>query len=272
MFYFEVNTMKITSVRKGKGAFYIVHFDNKDRVRVSEDLLVSYRLFKDRELTDDEFIEIKRKAGFDIGFQLAMNHISYQLRSEKEVRIFLKGKEVALPDVDAIIDRLKELQVLDDDNYAKSYVRTKMRLNDKGPQVIKRELIGKGISADKIEQALDLYLPEIQEELALHAAEKVIRQTHGKSHRELLDKIRQNLFKKGFSNDIIQSIMDQLDLEVDQEDEWEALTKEGTKQMRRLNNKDQRTKVTKIKQKLFQKGFSSDMIQKFIDEEVSDGE
>ncbi len=261
--------IKITSVQKSKSTFYRVYFDNKESLRVSEDMLVNYRLLKDREFSEKEFYEIKKKIGYDIGLQLAMNYISYQLRSEKEVRTYLKGKEIDPADCDLVVSRLKELQVLDDSNYAKSYIRTQLRLNDKGPQVLKRDLVTKGIAMEKIAEALELYTPELQTELAEHAAQKVIKKTHGKSHRELLDKIRQNLLQKGFSSDVIRNTMEQLDLKIDEDAEWEALCKEGRKQLRRLNHKTSQQKRTTIKQKLYQKGFSFDLIQRFIDEEVN---
>jgi len=61
--------------------------------------------------------------------------------------------------------------------------------------------------------------------------------------------------------------MEEIPNEKDDEEEWEALQKEGTKLVRR-----HRTDKQKIKQKLYQKGFDFDLIQRFIDEEVIDGD
>ena len=41
-----------------------------------------------------------------------MNYISYQLRSEKEVRTYLKDKEINLEDRHLVVQRLKELNLL----------------------------------------------------------------------------------------------------------------------------------------------------------------
>ena len=73
-----------------------------------------------------------------------MNYISYQLRSEKEVRTYLKDKEINLEDRHLVVQRLKELNLLDDRTYGESYLRTQIRLGDKGPSVISHQLKQKG--------------------------------------------------------------------------------------------------------------------------------
>ncbi len=63
-----------------------------------------------------------------------MNYLSYQLRSEKEIRTYLKEKEILQEDRNKIVARLKELDLVDDLVYGESYVRTNIRLSDKGPK------------------------------------------------------------------------------------------------------------------------------------------
>lgn len=263
---------KVINVRKGKRIYYQVAFDNGEKIRLSEDLLVRFRLLKGTELSTERLQELKEEASFDYGLQEALNYISYQLRSEKEVRTYLKDKEIPLADRHKIVGRLKELGVLDDEVYAESFVRTQMRLSDKGPKNVEQELKKRGISEEIILLALELYLPEIQLENAAKAAEKTIRQTHGKSHRETLQKIRLNLIKKGHLSAVVTEAMDRLDLAMDEEAEWEVLRKEGKKILRRDRSKGSAKKKMKLKQKLYQKGFASDLIERFVDEEVIDEE
>ncbi len=52
--------MKVTKVLKDKGDFYQIYFDNKQKIRVSEDLLVRFRLLKDSEIDEETFQELKR--------------------------------------------------------------------------------------------------------------------------------------------------------------------------------------------------------------------
>lgn len=130
----------IIRISKGKGPFYEVATSEGETLRVSEDLLVRFRLLKGKELSEEELKEIKKSAGFDLGLQQAMNYISYQLRSEMEVRTYLKDKEIEKQDRDLVVERLKELNLIDDKNYGESYIRTQVRMSDKGPVVISQQL------------------------------------------------------------------------------------------------------------------------------------
>ena len=59
-----------------------------------EDTIIKYMVFKDKEFTCEEFDEILvSEANFN-ALNSALNFISYQLRSEKEVINHLKKKEI----------------------------------------------------------------------------------------------------------------------------------------------------------------------------------
>lgn len=260
----------VTSIRKLKGTFYQVTIDHQEKIKVSEDLLVRFRLLKGSELTEEQMADVKEQASYDFGLQEALNYISYQLRTEKEVRTYLQNKEIPLEDRHKIVARLKELGVLNDQTYAVSYVRTQIRLSDKGPANLTQQLRKKGVQDDLIAEAMALYTPELQAEIAANTAVKGLKKIRGKSHHETLQKLRLNLIKKGFNQDIAQQAIEGLDYEIDESQEWETLQKEGQKLLKRDRSNDSSKKKMKLKQKLYQKGFTVDMIQKFIDEEVLD--
>ncbi|WP_165003325.1 MULTISPECIES: recombination regulator RecX [unclassified Enterococcus] len=254
----------VTRISKGKGPFYRVDLSEGESLRVSEDILVRYRLLKGQELEEETVQEIKKSSGFDFGFQQAMNYLSYQLRSEKEIRTYLKEKEIELEDRNKIVARLKELQLVDDLVYGESYVRTNMRLSDKGPKKLGQQMQQKGLKPEIIEQALSQYTFEDQVETARQAAEKAFGKNHGKSQKELLRKIQQMLMTKGFTQDVIQQAMTTLPQEADQEEEYDFLVKQGEKLWRKNLRFEPRKRNLKVKQSLYQKGFDLDMIQRFI--------
>lgn len=260
----------VVRINKGKNKFYEVVLSNKESLRVSEDMLVRYRLLKDRELSEDEILEIKKKAGFDLGLQWAMNYISYQLRSKKEVRDYLREKEISSEDQQQIIAHLESLHLVDDKIYGESYVRTQMRLSDKGPTQIIQQLKQKGLDEMTIQDVMGLYEKDQQFEVAFHAAEKASRKYKTKSHKETLQKIRLHLMQKGFSAEVISLVLEELPLEKDDDQEQSALQKEGERLLRRHQRLPLAKKRQKIKQGLYQKGFDLDLIQVFLDEELID--
>lgn len=264
--------LSIIRITKDKGPFYQIDFSDGESLKVSEDILVRYRLLKGQELENETIEEIKKNSGFDFGLQQALNYLSYQLRTEKEIRIYLKDKEIGQEDRHKIVDRLKELGLINDLTYGESYVRTNMRLSDKGPKKLAMQMQQKGLTPEIIEQALEQYTFEDQVENAHQTAEKTYNKNYGKSQKELLRNIQQRLMTKGFSSDVIQEAIEALPKETDPE-EYELLVQQGDKLWRKNSRFESKKRKMKVKQSLYQKGFNLEMIQRFIlekEEEISE--
>ncbi len=272
MFEGRESMITVTRISKGKGPFYQVDLSEGDALRVSEDILVRYRLLKGQELTDETLQEIRKSSGFDFGFQQALNYLSYQLRSEKEIRTYLKDKEINLEDRNKIVERLKELDLINDLVYGESFVRTNVRLSDKGPKKLAQQLQQKGLKPEIIEQALFQYPDTDQQTIAMQVAEKLYHKNHGKSHKKLIRKIQQNLLTKGFTQEAIQQAIANLPQEVDQEQEYDLLVTQGEKLWRKNLRFEPKKRKMKVKQSLYQKGFDLEMIQRFITEKEEECE
>lgn len=91
----DVNSSKIS---QGRGPFYKVEFSNGEKLRLSEDTVVRHRLLKGQELEEKTLNEIKQEGKEDMGYQIALNYLSYQLRTEKEIRTYLKDNEIESTD------------------------------------------------------------------------------------------------------------------------------------------------------------------------------
>ena len=95
---------------------------------------------------------------------------------------------------------------------------------------------------------------------------------YGKSHKELIRKIQQNLLTKGFTQEAIQQAIANLPQEVDQEQEYDLLVIQGEKLWRKNLRFEPKKRKMKIKQSLYQKGFDLEMIQRFITEKEEECE
>ncbi|MBV7389884.1 recombination regulator RecX [Enterococcus alishanensis] len=258
--------LTIVKVSKGRGNYYNIEVSNGEKVRVSEDTLIDFRLLKDQEIDQETLTEIKNASRQDIGFQLALNYLSYQLRTEMEIRKYLKDNEIPKEDRHLIVQRLVEMNLLDDENFAESYVRTQMRLGDKGPKILAQKLKQKGISNQLVETTLAKISLSDQQDLALQVANKALKKYRGKSSRETTTKIFQYLLQKGFSGDVIDFAIAELDFSDVIEQESEALINQGEKLWRSNQRFELSKRKQKVKQSLYQKGFQLDQIDTFIRE------
>lgn len=262
----------VKSIRKLKNNHYYLTTESGRKIRVSEDTLVRHRLLKGEEISDQDLLKIEKEAELDIGYQIALSYLNFQLRSEKEIKDQLRKKEISQEGIDYVIPKLRDLKLLDDLVFAESYVRTVMKLQDKGPQQIKQGLIKKGISQENIESALEQFDFDDQEEAAKKLAEKALRKYQSKSHKEQIQKVRQHLFTKGYSGDVINIVMSDLEVEKDEDEEWDLLVIQADKLWRKHQRLDRSKRNQKMKQTLFQKGFDFDQINLYIEEkEMEDG-
>lgn len=254
----------VESIAKEKVNYYKVTLTSGRHFFVSEDILVRYRLLKGTELSDEDIQTVKKQTQLDYGYQQALNYLSYQLRSKKEIRDYLKKQEIDSASSDEIIKRLEGLNLVDDLVYAESYVRTQMRLSDKGPRVLRDKLKQRGIPEMTIEQAMALYAFDGQLEVAVAVAEKAARKYKAHSFSEKNQKIRQYLMTKGFSGDCITEALAALELEKDEEVEADILVIQGDKLWRKNQRFDAKKRKQKVTQSLYQKGFSFDVINEYI--------
>ncbi|MGX6962318.1 recombination regulator RecX [Vagococcus xieshaowenii] len=254
----------VKNVLKEKGPGYTISLSTGESLLVSEDILVRYRLLKNQEISPELVEEIKQAGQQDLGYQMSLNYLSYQLRTEKEVRDYLKEKEINSQDISAIIERLQEVKLVDDQMYAESFVRTQMRLSDKGPTVLKQKLRQKGIKPEVADAALMLYTVSKQEEVASKLAEKTIRKNQNKTFQTQQQKLQQTLMTKGFSQEISRSVLAQITLEKDVDQEEVLLNKEGDKLWRKNARFEPFDRKQKTMQGLMRKGFDYDLIKQFI--------
>lgn len=256
--------LTVIKVSQGRGPYYQVEFSNGEKLKLSEDTVVRHRLLKGHELTEEALADIKQEGKEDLGFQLALNYLSYQLRTEKELQTYLKENEIESVDRQKIVKRLKTMDLLNDLVYGESYVRTQMRLGDKGPRVIQQKLKQKGLKDSDIQQVLDLYENEEQFEIALHTAQKALRKYHHKSRHEVQRKLQQLLMTKGFNSDLSKRVLQEIDFSEIQEQETDALEQQGEKLWRKNQRFESAKRRQKVKQSLYQKGFQLDQVDAFI--------
>lgn len=261
------NVPKITKIetQKRQGR-YNIYLDEEYAFPVDEAVLVKHVLFKGMEITKEFQKQLEQEDNFSKAFSRAVNYLSYSLRSEKELRDDLVEHDFSLETAVEVIEKLKEMNYVDDLTYAESYTRTSANLSGKGPYNIRQELKKRGINETLIEQALLQYPLEQRIENGIAAAEKALKRTKQSSSKEANNKVRQSLMQKGFNNDEITEILAQVETEKDEDDEYEALKKQGEKIWRKQSKLEGNKKLQKVKSSLYQKGFNGDLINQFIKE------
>lgn len=253
--------------RKGR---YNIYLDDEYAFPVDESILIKHMLMKGSHVSVELQKQLETEDNFSKAYTRALNYLSYALRTEKQVRDDLADKEFEAFS-DAVIEKLKDQRLINDLEYAKSYVRTAANLNRKGPNLIARELITKGVGELLIEEAMDEYPHDLQVENAAILIEKRMKKPNKSSERHKMNKINAYLYGKGFTNNVINEAFDQVEPEVSEDEEYASLVKQADKAYRRYELKASGYElIQKVKAYVYSKGYPSDLINRYIDQKNED--
>ncbi len=203
---------------------------NKERVSVyldgsyafSVSVLEAASLKVGQRLTPEEIAELKARDQVQKAYDRALRFLTYRPRSEREVVRYLTDKGVT-PDVQqAILERLRRLDLIDDEAFARFWVESRERGRPSGEFALRSELRQKGVSDAIIQQVLEPLNPE---KSAYRAARKQARRYYGYTVSEAKTKLGAFLLRRGFpysvAKDVVQRLIAELAAEGKVRDESE---------------------------------------------------
>jgi regulatory protein len=109
--------------------------------------------------------------------------------------------------VGAVVSHLREIGLIDDLNYARLWVRSRVKTNPRGALLLRKELRTKGVAADVIEKALEEFKEAYDEiELLSRLAESRARKLTHLDRRTRQRRLFNYLLRRGFPIDEVRSI------------------------------------------------------------------
>lgn len=263
----KISRITVAKKRKDRFHIYLSKENGKEEYgfTVSEDLFIKHSLNKGMDISEADINKIKEEGVLDKAFQKTLNFLSYRMRSEKEILQYLREQEVERDDAEQLMERLRDLNFLDDLAFAEAFVRTKKNSQKKGPLLIEQELYQKGISQKHIGTAMLQYPPEEQLDNAIAAAEKKQSSYSSEGARKKQQKLMQFLIQRGFTSETAKQALAESDTGATANEEWEALLKQGAKAEKKYSKyEDGWEKDQRIKQFLYGRGFSMELIDKWL--------
>lgn len=238
---------------------------------VGVDVLIEFNLHKDLELTDMMINKLIKQDTLHKSYSKVINYLGYRMRTEKEIRDYLVKDEVDEEHVEQIIQKLHERKLIDDQEFAMMFVRSRIQTTSKGPAMVKQELQAKGVSKDYATKAVELYTYGVQYEKAEKLVEKRLNRMSKDSFTKQLQKIRTLLMRNGFSGDVIKDVLADIDDSKDAGEEWEAIKTQGEKLFRKHQRKLTGYELSqKVKEGLYRQGFKIDLINTFLEKMVEE--
>ncbi len=257
---------KITKIeaQKRQGR-YNVYLDGKYAFPVAESVLIQFRLMKGMEIDKELEAQITTADQIARAYSRMLDYLSHQLRTESDVIQKLHDLETPEEFIEPVLQKLRDQKLLDDHEYAASYVRTEMNTDLKGPSNIKQKLRLKKIGENDIDDALAQFTLDRQLENATKLAKKLFQRYRSQPLRRQEQKVRQGLLTKGYASSIYDQIKDQVQPEEDFDQQQELLEQQANKLWHRYRRYEGRERVLKFKQGMYRKGFDLEAVQTWLD-------
>jgi regulatory protein len=149
-----------------------------------------------QKIDDEKIARLQDEDRYESAYQRALKFINYQPRSEAEIRQNLQKFGTPEKQVEQIVDRLKQLDLVDDQRFAMAWVENRNTFRPRSRRALTAELRQRGIEP----QTIDDVLQDIDEEtLAYQAACKQARKLQNLEWENYRQKMVQFLARRGFS-------------------------------------------------------------------------
>ena len=162
-------------------------------------------------LTEEEIADLRQADAREAAYQQALRYCAYRPRTEQEVRRHLAKHGVDEAVVEEILQRLRELSLVDDARFAREWVESRAVFRPRGIWALRQEMLAKGLPAEVVEEAL----AQVDEEaLAKKALEKALRRYRQLPWQEMRRKIAAYLARRGFSSETVNAALNDLQRQI----------------------------------------------------------
>lgn len=213
--------MKVTSVepQKKNPKRFNVFLDGKFAFGADEDLIVNFRLLPGKQINPEDLEKLLYEAEIGKLMERMYGLVAIRSRSEKEIRDYLRElsfkrklknqEEISKITIEYLIERLKQKGLINDLEFARTWIESRRRSKNKGTIALKSELMQKGINREIIDQVFE---EEVVDEEAL-AEKAIVKKLAGFQKLppvEFKKKFFEFLLRRGFDYSTVKQVFEKL--------------------------------------------------------------
>jgi regulatory protein len=197
--------MKITALEpQANNAERINLFvDGRFLLGVNATVVLQMGLEQEQELSPAQLEQLRSEEALQQAVERAYNYLSYRQRSREEVRRYLRRKQTAPEIIDAALERLDRLELVNDHEFASFWAENREQYSPRGARAIKNELRMKGVNREVVDELIS---DEKDEEFALRAGrKKALSLLHNPSMDYMTFRTRLGSFlqRRGFNYEVV---------------------------------------------------------------------
>ena len=196
---------KITSVEKrgSAGGKVIVIFSNGKRIILLRDTWLSEPLYEGDEIDPEKVASLQLRSDISEAKYKAFDLVSRAPHSIEGLKNKLRLRGHGETAIEKAVDRLIELEYLDDRRFAESWVQSRLDRYPSGKAKVFADLMQRGIHRELAQSVVSRIITSDKEEECLHSVlKKISRHSHNPKH-----KVYAKLSALGFNHEMVRRIM-----------------------------------------------------------------
>ena len=250
----------IKKIKVNKKAIVIV-FSDGQRIDISEEAYTSNYLYIGKELKQSEINKLNRITSVKKLTEYALSLLSKKHYTEWAMREKLYAKEGSKEDIDYIIKKLKELDLINDNEYIEDYLGYAEEKNI-GKNKIKQELLKRGVFQEQIDKIR--FNSNLEKKKAIALIPMLEKKYERYSYQQKKQHIYQALISRGFDIETAKEALNHVS-KIDEKSEKNKLKVDYKKCLERYRKKySGRELKEKIMRYLISKGYKYNEINQLI--------
>lgn len=256
--------LKISKIKKTASGKYNLVLDNSEKIITYDDVILKNNLLYNKEIDSELLNKLNKETNYYDIYNKCIKLISIRLRSEKEIDDYLVKNNILDEQKAKIISELKNNGLINDEQFTKAFIIDKLNFSNNGPSKIKKELLEHNINEYIINEELRNIDSSIYLEKMKKIIDKKIKANKKYSDYILKQKIMSDLILLGFYRDDINICLNNIVI-----DNNTLIDSTYDKLYKKLSLKYEGNELyKKLKEKLYQKGFSFAEIDEIINKKI----
>lgn len=203
--------MTITKIERQKKARHRVsiHLDGEFAFGADEELVYVFRLAPGRVLDESTIARIREEDLFRQARAAAMRFLARRMHSVREMEEKLRERQFPEHSIGRVTARLLSLSLLDDREYARAFVRDRMRFRPAAKANLFLQLRKRGVPEEEADAALcEYFTDEVEETMARAMADKWLARHAGLAADVRKRRLAGYLSRRGYRASLIHSILE----------------------------------------------------------------
>lgn len=199
--------MQIVKYELSKNNDYNVYLSNGEVLVLDEKIITENELLLKKEIDTGLYNKLNKENDVYKIYTSGIKYISIRLRSIKEIKDYLTRKKYNTENIDLAISNLIKNGYLDDNRFARAYIKDKLMFTNIGDYKLRKDLNNLGVEENIIEDNFQNIDDSIFEERIKKIIEKDIKTNKKYNGIKLKNKIYNHLLTGGYSKEKVINIL-----------------------------------------------------------------